>query len=206
MKQVCLFVLLMLISAGLAGAQARNPVPSDQVLVNPQAQSAAIRILTPVAGETLGGSFVDLRFELVRPAASDEPNFLVQLDAHDPVNTSSTDYTFTDLQPGVHTVRVTLVDANNVPVDGGAATVQFKVPPPSNLPAKENTPHSDLRSDRIIAGAAPELPLPPELRRNSDMYLPMAGSALPVLSIIGFGLLLGGVVQTMRGRRHQPQH
>jgi len=204
MKRVCLFVLLVLISASLAGAQAPNPGPTDKVLVNPQAQSAAIRILTPVAGETLAGTFVDLRFELVRPAASDEPNFLVQLDAHDPVNTSSTDYTFTDLLPGVHTVRVTLVDANNIPVEGGAATVQFKVPP-SNPPAKENTPHSELHKDQAIAGAAPELPLPPELRRNSDLYLPMAGSPLPILSIIGFGLLLGGVVQTMRGRRHQFQ-
>jgi hypothetical protein len=87
---------------------------------------SAVRILTPSAGEALVTDYVNVKYELVRPSLSDEPNFLVQLDAADPVQTSETSHTFSDVQPGVHTIRVTLVDANNSPVQGGPATVQFK--------------------------------------------------------------------------------
>lgn len=161
----------------------------------PVQQPAAVRILTPSAGQTLNARFVDVRFELVRPALSDEPNFLVQLDSGDPVTTTDTDYTFVDLQPGVHTVRVTLVDANNMPVQGGTATVKFKVPSASQPAGSQQHFNGSPR------GAAPSAPIPPELRNDADPQLPLAGSPLPVISVIGFGLLLGGAVQAMRGCR-----
>lgn len=159
----------------------------------------AVRILTPLPGQTLKVRYVNVRFELVRPALTDEPNFLVQLDSSDPVNTSDTNYTFADLQPGMHTVRVTLVDANNTPVQGGTATVRFKVPSTHPASNSNSTPQHFLGSS--LQGAAPEDPIPPELRNDGDPKLPLAGSPLPVISVIGFGLLLGGAVQAMRGRR-----
>lgn len=210
MKQIRLLLLLALVATVLGAAQDQPPQPlntdpvanaqSASAVVNPEAQSASIRILTPVSGQTVTASFVDLHFELVRPALSGEPNFLVQLDAADPINTSSTDYTFSGLQPGIHTVRVTLVDANKSPVQGGSATVQFKVTAVTT-PAHTDGPRGARRySTRTIAGEPPTAPIPPELRKDGDVNLPLAGSPLPLISLIGFGLLIGGAAQTMRAR------
>jgi hypothetical protein len=166
--------------------------------VNSEPQSTWIRILTPVAGQTLSANFVNLRFELMRPALTGEPNFLVQLDSADPVSMSDTDYTFSELQPGIHTIQVTLVDANNSPVEGGIATVRFKVPS-ATPPAHGNSSRAQHFAS-AIAGAAPAAPIPPELRNEGDPILPFAGSPLPLLSLIGFGLLIGGAAQAMRSR------
>lgn len=182
-------------------------VPADNpetttVVVKPQPLPSPVTILTPTTGQTLTSDYVHLRFELAVPALSGEPNFLVQLDAKDPINTTDTDYTFSDIQPGNHTIRVTLVDANNVPVEGGTATVQFKVQ--SQQPAQNGGPGSAIHrpglAGRTLAGAAPSEPIPPELRNDGDPNLPMAGSPLPLLSLIGFGLLIGGAAQAMRMR------
>jgi hypothetical protein len=207
MKQIQLLFLLLLVATALGAAQDQpsNAAPaanaqSATAIVNPNAQSASIRILTPVSGQTLTSNFVDVRFELVQPALSGEPNFIVQLDAADPVNTTSTDCTFSDLQPGVHSIQVTLVDANNSPIQGGAATVQFKVPSVSTPAHTDGSRGARPHSTRTIAGAPPAAPIPPELRKDGDLYLPLAGSPLPLISLIGFGLLLGGAAQTMRSR------
>lgn len=209
MKQIHLLLLLTLIATALSATQDQTTSPAQnaqatQAVVNPNPQSAGIRILTPVAGQSLESNFVNVRFELVRPSASGEPNFLVQLDAADPVNMTSTDYTFSELQPGVHSVRVTLVDANKSPVEGSSATVQFKVPAiqqPAHQPAHtDGSRGARAFSNRTVAGAAPAAPIPPELRRDGELNLPLAGSPLPWLSLIGFGLLIGGAAQTMRSR------
>jgi hypothetical protein len=207
MNHIRLLLLLTLVATAISAAQDQPSAPppagnaqASTVIVNPEPQSAAVRILTPVAGQTLEANFADLTFELVQPALSGEPNFLVQLDAADPINTSETSYTFSDLQPGLHTVRVTLVDANNSPVQGGSATVQFKIPstqPPAHT--NSGSHNSKQFSARTIAGAPPAAPIPPELR-DGDINLPLAGSPLPLLSLIGFGLLIGGAAQTMRSR------
>jgi len=211
MKQIRLFILFALVASALGVAQDNQSttVPTDNpqsttVIVTPAAQPSPVRILTPTAGQTLKENYVHLRFELAQPALSGEPNFLVQLDSADPINMSDTDYTFSGLQPGPHTIRVTLVDANNVPIQGGSAAVQFKVP--SDQPAKSDDPHgamlrrSPSLASRTLAGAIPALPIPPELRNEGDPKLPMAGSPLPMLSLIGFGLLIGGAAQAMRIR------
>jgi hypothetical protein len=184
-------------TASPAPAPPANPQPAVPI-VNPEAQSESIRILTPVSGQTLPSNFVNLRFELVRPALSGDPNYLIQLDGADPIDTTSTDYTFSGLQPGLHSVRVTLVDANKSPVQGGAATVQFKVPS-ARPPARSDGSRGALRPSQMIAGAPPAAPIPSELR-DGDINLPLAGSPLPILSLIGFGLLIGGAAQTMRAR------
>jgi hypothetical protein len=45
---------------------------------------------------------------------------------------------------------------------------------------------------------APVAPIPPELRNQGDPDVPMKGSPLPLVSLIGFGLLIGGVMPAMR--------
>lgn len=213
MKQTRLFLLVALVATALAVVaqddQTTVKVPADtpkptEVIVTPAVQPSPVRILTPTPGQTLPDNYVHLHFELAQPALSGEPNFEVQLDSADPINMSDTDYTFPDLQPGSHTIRVTLVDANNTPVQGSSATVQFKVP--AEQPAKGDEPKGAMQRRRPIlasqtlAGAPPALPLPPELRNEGDPTLPLAGSPLPVLSLIGFGLLIGGAAQAMRAR------
>jgi hypothetical protein len=208
MKQFLLFFLLAIVAVGFGTAQsqpsATSPpggVQTNTAIVNPEAQSATIRILTPVAGQMLQSDFANLRFETVQPVLSGEPNFLIQLDGADPINTSGTEYTFTGLHPGIHSVRVTLVDANNSPIQGGAATVQFKVPA-IGQPARTSGARGTLvYPGQSIRGAPPAMPIPPELLEDGDVKTPLAGSPLPALSLIGFGLLIGGAAQTMRVRK-----
>lgn len=201
MKYVRMFVLFLVVAVAVSIASSRGQAQSSVGVASPSAQSQAVQILDPVAGQTLSSRFVDLRFELMRPAPYAEPNFLVQLDSADPMTTSDTDYTLSDLQPGIHTVRITLVDANNVPVEGGTATVQFKVPSTAQAATDSNSPGEAQLSTRSIFGAAPTAPIPPELRHGGDSNLPLAGSPLPLLSLVGFGLLLGGAIQGMRARQ-----
>jgi hypothetical protein len=173
-------------------------IPAPQLAV-PSEIGPAVRILTPIEGETLMADYVHVRYELKQPASSDEPNFLVQLDANDPVNTSQSSITFNDVQPGTHIVRVTLVDANNIPIQGGTATIQFTVKAPSVRGHSTRGMRRDP-ADSMAEAMAPEVPIPPELLAGGELNLPMAGSPLPILSVIGFGLLMGGAVHTLRSR------
>jgi hypothetical protein len=49
--------------------------------------------------------------------------------------------------------------------------------------------------------SAPAAPIPPELRNQGDPDLPVKGSPLPLVSLIGFGLLIGGILPAMRARK-----
>jgi hypothetical protein len=182
--------LLQWTSALAAQAQDIGAVP---------AQSTSVRILNPVAGQTMATDFVRVQYELARPALSDEPNFLVQLDTADPVSTSELSYTFTDVEPGLHVVCVTLVDANKVPVQGPGTMIRFTVTAP--LQPLRIGPRGSIETPaEAIAALTPAAPIPPELDASGDMNIPLAGSPLPLLSLIGFGLLIGGAAQAMRAR------
>jgi hypothetical protein len=205
MNQIRLLVLFALVAVSVCVAQDQGSATvgntqSTSVSPEGQGQPAAIRILAPVVGQTLTSNSVDLRFELVQPSRSGEPNFLVQIDSADPVSTSSTEYAFPELLPGTHIIQVTLVDANNSPIQGGSATVQFEVPSAPQPAHSDGSRGAKPHSLRTIAGSAPAAPIPPELRNDGDLNLPLAGSPLPVLSLIGFGLLIGGAAQAMRKR------
>jgi hypothetical protein len=201
MKNVRLFVLLQFVAVALVVAPPIARAQSESG-ASP-AQPSAVHI-DPLS-QTLSSGFVDPQFELLRPTPSTGPSFMVQLDSADPTSASDTDYTLSDLQPGTHTVRITMVDEKNIPLRGGTAIVQFKVPstlqPVHNSSSPENLEHFT----RSIFGAAPAAPIPPELRNEGDPELPLAGSPLPLLSLVGFGLLAGGIVQGMRARRSAGQ-
>ena len=80
------------------------------------------------------------------------------------------------------------------------STVQFKVPSSPQPAHIDGSRGIWQHMSRTVAGAAPVAPIPPELRADGDINFPMTGSPLPLLSLIGFGLLIGGATQTMRAR------
>jgi len=154
---------------------------------NPAPQSTPIRILTPVSSSKLADNFTTVRFELIDPTAyTGTPNFLVQMDGNDPITTSQTQQAFTGLASGTHTVTVQMVDANQTPVPSGRAATQFFVAPATTKPAA-NAPAGTATT----SGPSEQL---------DDPNLPTASSPLPLISIIGFGILVGGIVSAMKTR------
>jgi hypothetical protein len=140
MKQKTFRRLLMLLTVGVcAVALAQNQTPIQQDASSPgngntsQSSTSALRILTPRPGQALSNNFVNVRFELVRPSpGGSDHNFVVRLDSRDPINTSETAYSFTEIGSGQHVLTVTEVDANGTPLPDAGAEVQFTVKTPEN--------------------------------------------------------------------------
>ncbi len=192
MKRLPHLILALILGSSLAAAQSTSqpspraggstPAPGT---VNPAPQSALVRILTPVAGDTAPSSAVLVRFQLTNPAAgAGEPNFVVQMDGQDPITTTSMEHTFTGLAPGAHSVTVTLVDANGTPQTGGQAIVQFKVKAPQT------------NGGGMAKADAPPIEAPVQIS-EAGAFSP---DALPILSAIGFGVLLGGAISALKTR------
>ncbi len=159
---------------------------------NAATQPNVLRILTPKPGQKFQQDFVTVKLELTDAAASASgmPNFQLRLDSRDPVTTTSNEYTFTGLAPGPHTVQVQLVDANNTPIAGAQSTVQFVVIRSSSMrqAPKPTAIAAAMRVDQRDNHA------------GADRKLPSASGALPLLSVIGFGVLLGGIASAMKTR------
>jgi hypothetical protein len=186
----------------LAAWAALNPPASTNLAVS----GALTRALpSQYAGPSSLLKDVDLQSNSVRSAQSGEPTLLVELDRADPIFTDETDNAFSGLQPGIHTARVTLMDANDQPVQGGSATVRLKVQSAAQ-PAKLGRLTATQLPAPGLRGAAPTLPVPPVLRNDADPDLPLKGSPLPLISLIGFGLLIGGMVPAMRARKIRAVH
>jgi len=168
-------ILLACFAAGALAAEhgqfsATSPV--TDIAQTAAAQNSQIRILSPVPSQQLSTNYVDVNYELVNPGVSGgEPNFQVQLDGRDPVSTQDTTCTFTGLTPGQHSIVVQLVDANGTPVVGGRSMVVFFVTAGGSQQQGTRAPGTTTNN-----ADAPELA--------------PASSALPLLSIIGFGVLL----------------
>ncbi len=191
-RVIILALALMLLAPLIAAAQATGAAPNQPPS---QANNAsALRILSPHEGERLKQDFVTLRYELSNSGASAAatPNFQLQLDGQDPVTTSSTEYTFTGIAPGAHKITVQLVDANGTPISGASSQVQFFILRPS----------AAARRKAGAVSAALKVDDPPQqpLRDLDGHELPSAGGALPLLSVIGFGALLGGIASAMKTR------
>jgi hypothetical protein len=185
MRRVIVTLILAVMGlAGLLVAQTTAaPAPAGQTAAAP---TAAIKIVAPRAGERLAQQFVNLQYQLTNPGATAEasPNFRVQLDNQDPVLTTATQQSFSGLTPGVHNVTVQLVDANNTPVTGASASVQFTVVNPNAQQAPApTTPRAATEDDG-----------------DPSSMMPSAGSPLPLLSVIGFGVLVGGIVSALKTR------
>jgi hypothetical protein len=167
-----------------------------------RAQGSNLRILTPPQGAKLTSDIATVQYELMNPAVADDPSptYQLQLDGQDPVRTVDTSYTFTGLAPGPHTVVVQLVDANGTPIGGATNAVQFVV-----LPIQPDTGSTapEATDDQSGVGANPRSLQRASLAEDAvalPQRLPEAGSPLPLFSIIGFGVLLGGIVSAMKTR------
>ena len=148
---------------------------------------AAIRIISPKNGEKLQQSFVTVQYAPLQPAsASSSATFELRLDAQDPVHTSDTSYTFSGLTPGLHDLFIQIVDANNTPVVGTRSQVRF-------ITVRQATNITQPSGGSAHPPAAPTTP-------KEIAMLPDARSSLPLLSVIGFGILVGGMISALRTR------
>jgi hypothetical protein len=145
-----------------------------------------LRIVSPKPNEKLAQTFVAVQFQQVSPAsAAGTPTYELRLDGRDPVQTTDTTYTFNGLTPGSHDLIVQIVDANGTPVSGTRSEVKFVIVNPAASGATTGT------------GQALNLPVLPQTPLGD---LPNGNSSLPLLSIIGFGILVGGVISALRTR------
>ena len=188
MKNFRLFVLILLIAIAVPFALHRRAwavrhFQSGQGTVQP-IQASALRIVAPKSNEKIAQAFVTVQYEQVTPAsASSTPTYELRLDGRDPVRTTDTTYTFNGLTPGSHDLMVQVVDANGTPILGTRAEVRFTIVSPNGGAANPG-----------VTSGLPPLPQP----LTSD--LPSGNGSLPLLSVIGFGILVGGVISALRTR------
>jgi hypothetical protein len=200
-KLAIILAVMTFVFVAFAQTNAPGPVPS-------------VHIVAPRAGEKLSANFVTVRYELLNPGASanTSPTFSLRLDGHDPVTTSDTEYTFSGLAPGAHTVIIEMVDSNSTPINGTRAEVHFVVNAQPQ-PTEAIPDHTDIvRQTRASLGEArivrtlwqqpaqQDQAAPPKSERAADQQLPHSSTALPLLSLIGLGVLVGGLASAMRTR------
>jgi hypothetical protein len=202
------FILVAALGVGLA-AQTTPPSTNTggataPTAVNPAPADSSLRILTPVANQKHTANVVNVRWQLTNEALSaGVPNYEVQLDGADPINTSTTEQSFSGLAPGVHTVVIRLVDANGTPIAGGSSQVQFVVTPPDQAAPGSPRPQSKLEFPKaeLVNAAYVQTRQPEQGPTEEDAPLPSSASSLPLLSIVGFGALIGGVVSARKTHR-----
>ena len=151
-----------------------------------------IRIISPTPGEVVHQSFITVRYQLVQQAESaSSPSFQVQLDAADPVLTNDQQQGFRGVQPGKHTVQVQAVDANGTPVRGTRAEVEFTVVLPRSSLIVPEAYGAEMGASQPDSGAD---------AGSDPKQLPRGSSALPILSAVGLGALVGGIFAVLRTR------
>lgn len=191
-KRIHFVVILFLALAAVAVAQT---VPAQNNGPAPTAPGSVVSILKPASGAKIKQDFITVTFALTNPAASASgtPNYEVRLDSADPITTTSTSHTFTGLTPGAHTVTVQLVDANGTPVNGGKAVVNFTI---LRTAARLHSTGPHAIEDALRLN-------PTDIRVDNEAQpatVTSAGGALPLISVIGFGVLLGGIASAMKSR------
>lgn len=190
MKNFRIFVLILLVAIAapfLLHRRAWALHQSGQGAAAQSMQPSSLKITSPQANETIAQTFVAVQFQqLSPPSVVSTPTYQLRLDTRDPLQTTDTSYTFNGLTPGAHDLIVQVVGAKGVPISGIRSEVKFNVVAPAAGGGVSGNP-----------GAASNLPPLPS-RFGSD--LPAGNSSLPLLSIIGFGILVGGVISALRTR------
>jgi hypothetical protein len=181
---VVLIVLVAIAAPFLLHRRAWALRQSGQGAAAQSVQPSALKITSPQANEKIAQTFVAVQYQQLAPAsAASTPTYELRLDSRDPVQTTDTSYTFNGLTPGAHDLIVQIVDANGVPISGTRSEVKFTVVAPVATGSG--------------AGSASNLP---PLPTSFAPDLPAGNSSLPLLSIIGFGILVGGVISALRTR------
>lgn len=213
--------IALLLFVGIAYAQTTAPGPQPSVrIVAPRPGEKVSSNFITVRFELLNPA----------ANANYSPNYQVRLDGRDPVRTTDLEFTFSGLTAGQHTVIVEIVDANGTPIAGTRTQVRFTVaqqPMPTDA-APDHTDlvrqtSAALHSPSAGATLVPAVmtwverdPAPqsapqdqparapsaaaPAQSGETHRQLPHSSSALPLLSVIGLGALLGGLLSAMRTR------
>jgi LPXTG-motif cell wall-anchored protein len=183
MRRLILAIVFICV-AGAVATFGQQAAPGQQV--------GPVRIVSPKSGDKLVNNFVEVRYEMAAPvSAASTPTFRLRLDGRDPITTTDLSHTFTNLSTGPHTVTVEVVDANGTPINGSVAQIQFSVVVGQSAPTKLPRPSSRIKN----AGEYREVSYQQEER------LPQTGSALPLLSVIGLGVLIGGLASALKVTR-----
>jgi hypothetical protein len=186
MKNFRIAVLILLIAIATPFALHRRAWALHHAADAEAASAAAnpVHIISPVAGEELGRAYAVVQYRLAATKAVSSPTYELRMDGRDPIQTTETNYTFNGLKPGSHNVVVQVVDANGAPVSGTRSEVHFSVA--ATAAATNET--------------APQTSNLPPLPQPIANDLPNGNGSLPLLSIIGFGILVGGVISALRTR------
>ena len=198
---VVLFLMTLPVTAQTSNGAPANPSQqsSSPAQQNIMAASNSLRILSPTVGQKIGSTSIDVRYELTNTSAdaAPSPNYRLQLDQRDPVETLDTEYNFTGLAPGGHTLTIELVDANHTPITGSQVVVHFNTFTPGVTGSTSSQPQNtgELMRPQIVKA---KLPLPAAAPADQ---LPNAGGELPLLAMVGFGVLVGGVISALRTRK-----
>jgi len=186
-------IALLILSIASIGFAQGNREPSAKAATN-RVAAPVVRIIAPAPGENMSADSLSVLYDVdsqknlpTRPA-----KYRLQLDSQLPVETAETTYTFDSLTPGQHNLVIELVDSKQRPIKASRAEIAFVSSAPETTPA-----------DLVV-----EPMMPPTLQKVA-MFLPQAaapidsgdGSAeMPLLSVIGLGVLVGGMVSAMKTR------
>lgn len=186
MKNFRIAVLILLIAIATPFALHQRAWALHHAVDTEVASAAAtpVHIISPAAGEELGRAYAVVQYRQVSAKAASSPTYELRIDGRDPVETTESNYTFNGLKPGAHDVVVQVVDANGAPVSGTRSEVHFSVAATATAANATGAQSSNLP------------PLPQPLAND----LPNGNGSLPLLSIIGFGILVGGVISALRTR------
>jgi hypothetical protein len=194
MRKSGIIAILVLSAISIAGAQSSGSANSSTGSNHATARRV-IQIVSPAFGENLEGTSVSIRYEVssTKRTSAHPATFRLKMDAQPPVETIETAYTFDSLAPGPHDVTVELLDSRNRPVASSLAETSFV----------STLPETSASAELVV-----EPMLPPTLQKVA-MFLPQAaapidpgdGSAeMPLLTVIGLGVLVGGMVSAMKTR------
>ena len=188
MKKFRVFVLILLLAIAVPGIVRyrawafHSQQPGAQLA---SSQIAASEIVSPKPDQKLAQSFVVVEFRTLNPVFGSGESYELRLDGRDAVHTTEHSYTFNGLTPGTHEVALQVLATDGIPASGTGSLVSFVVDP-ATAAKVGGTQAANLPE--------PPLPLPP------PADLPNVNSSLPLLSIIGFGILVGGVISALRTR------
>lgn len=186
MKNFRIAVLILLIAIATPFALHRRAWALHHSIGSetPSAATTPVHIISPKAGEELGKAYAVVQYQSVSSNPSSSPTYELRIDERAPVQTTDTNCTFNGLKPGDHNLMVQVVDAKGAPIPGTRSEIHFTV---SATAVTAN-------------GAVPQTSNFPPLPRPLGNDLPNGNSSLPLLSIIGFGILVGGVISALRTR------
>ena len=186
-------IIALLILSGCAIAETTYAGKSHPETQNPAVRGATVQLLSPSQGERVEGPSISIHYNIMgqKHVSSRTPTFLVQLDSETPVETSETTYSVDHLLAGEHAVTVSLVDSRHHPIQGSRAQLTFV--------CAESSPTEEVKVEPMLPASLQKVAI--YLPQVAAPVEPPDGSGeMPLLSVIGLGVLVGGMVSAMKTR------